>query len=152
MLNELATIWNQLVETYEALEAVLDEIPDARLDWRPAPEATTASEIIQHIARANITYANIMQTGESGVRPQIQPGLARQAIVERVRTSHDRVRDVYESLPLDRLHAPCADDWAPFGPSVPGPLDALWFAHLMLRHTAYHVGQLNYIVLLNSGV
>jgi hypothetical protein len=31
---------------------------------------------------------------------------------------------------------------------VAGPLDSLWFAHQMVRHTAYHLGQVNYLHLL----
>lgn len=148
MLEELRSVWGQLTEIYDALDAVLAEIPNERLDWRPSPHATTAGFLAQHIGRANITYANLMQTGERGQRYEAEPGLSRAAILERLRLSRERVRAVFETLPLDRLHAPCADAWPGLGPAVEGPLDALWFARLMVSHSAYHVGQLNYISLL----
>jgi hypothetical protein len=34
---------------------------------------------------------------------------------------------------------------------VLGPLDALWFCNQIVRHTAYHLGQINYILLLLEG-
>ena len=152
MLDELKPIWGQLVEIYDALDAVMAEIPDARLYWKPSERATTAGYLAQHIGRANITYANMMQTGERGWRYEPEPGLPREAVMERVRMSRERVLAVFDTLPLDRLHARCADDWAGLGPVVEGPLDALWFARLMVSHSAYHVGQLNYISLLLEGV
>jgi hypothetical protein len=145
MLDELKPIWRQLVEVYDALDAVMAEIPDERLDWKPSEHATTAGYLAQHVGRANITYANVMRTGERGWRFEAEPGLPREAIVERVRMSREHVRAVFDALAPDRLHAPCADDWAGLGPVVEGPLDALWFAGLMVSHSAYHVGQLNYI-------
>jgi hypothetical protein len=151
MLEELKPVWRQLQEIYDALDAVMRAIPDGRLDWKPAPAATTAGYLAQHIARANITYSNIMESGERGRRFEAEPGIPREAVLERVRMSRDRVLAVFDTLPLERLHAPCADDWAGLGPVVEGPLDALWFARLMVSHSAYHVGQLNYISLLLEG-
>jgi hypothetical protein len=91
-----------------------------------------------------------MQTGERGRRFEAEPGLSREAVMERVNMSREHVRAVFDTLPPDRLHAPCADDWATLGPVVPGPLDALWFAYQMITHAAYHLGQINYIVLLGG--
>lgn len=143
MLEELTPIWRQLTEVYDALDAVMAEIPNERLYWKPSPRATTAGFLAQHIGRANITYANLMQTGERGQRFEPEAGLSRDVVMDRVRMSRERVLLVFDTLPLDRLHAPCADDWAGLGPVVEGPLDALWFARLMVSHSAYHVGQIN---------
>jgi hypothetical protein len=35
--------------------------------------------------------------------------------------------------------------------SPAGPLDALWFAGQMVRHSVYHPGQINYILRLLKG-
>lgn len=145
MIDKLKPIWRQLAEVYDALEAVMADIPDGALDWKPSSNATTAGFIAQHIGRANITYANLMQTGGREPRYEIAPGISRAAIMERVRTSRECVLAVFDTLPPDRLCAICADEWAGLGPSAEGPLDALWFARLMVSHSAYHVGQLNYI-------
>jgi hypothetical protein len=39
----------------------------------------------------------------------------------------------------------------PLGPEVQGPLDAMWFAQQIVRHSAYHLGQINYILRLLEG-
>ena len=51
----------------------------------------------------------------------------------------------------ERLRQIRADRWGPLGPEVPGPLDALWFALQMMRHSAYHLGQINVYLLLLEG-
>ena len=64
-------------------------------------------------------------------------------------------------LSHDRIHAEdCADCETRQGYvqritkslSVQGPLDAMWFAQQIVRHSAYHLGQINYILLLLEGM
>ncbi|HEY3414111.1 MAG TPA: DinB family protein [Armatimonadota bacterium] len=148
MIEELKPVWKQFVETYDALNAVLEEIPDARLHWNPTPANPSAAAVAFHIARGNIAYANRMETGDSGERPTFYQDISRAALKAVIDESLDRVRTVFRDLPPKRLHAVCATDWEPLGPVVKGHQDALWFAMQIVRHTAYHVGQLNYISLM----
>ena len=148
MIEELKPVWKQLVETNDALKAVLEEIPDERLHWNPTPDNPSAAEIAFHIARGNIAYANRMETGDSGDRPTFYPEISRGGLNAVINESLDRVRTVFHGLPPKRLHAVCATNWEPLGPVVEGNQDALWFAMQIVRHTAYHVGQLNFISLM----
>jgi hypothetical protein len=145
MLSELQWVYRQLEETYDSLRWVMAEIPDERLWWRPAPTAPAAGWIVQHIAGAITVYGNVMLAGRRGPRQEIEEGLERGALMDRVDLSLKEARAVFERVLPETLHAACSDGWAPMGPRVEGPLDALWFAQQMVRHTAYHVGQLNYI-------
>ncbi|HEY3269336.1 MAG TPA: DinB family protein [Armatimonadota bacterium] len=152
MIEELRPVYQQLEETYDALRAVLEEIPDDRLDWRPAKGMLSASELTQHIARANRTYGRVIFAEPKGDRPPWVQGLGRSELLERVEASLTLAREDFEAITPERLHAPCADHWGPFVIPVQGPLDTLWFAINMVRHTAYHVGQLNtYSLLLEGG-
>ena len=148
MIEDLKPVWKQFVETYDALHAVLKEIPDERLHWHPTPENSSAAEIAFHIARGNIAYANRMETGDSGERPTYHSDITRAGLKAVIDQSLDRVRTVFRDLPPERLHAVCATDWEPLGPVVKGNQDALWFARQIVRHTAYHAGQLTYISLM----
>lgn len=66
-------------------------------------------------------------------------------LVARLDESRERVLEVFEAMTDESLTRPCADDWTPLDDDcvVEGPLDALWFALQVVRHTAYHLGQLN---------
>lgn len=148
MVEALKPVWKQFVETYAALDAVLIEIPDERLHWIPSANCTSPAWVTFHIARGNISYANHMVTGDGGDRPVFDPNVSRDGLKALLATSLDRVRTVFHDLPPERLHAVCATDWEPLGPVVKGNQDALWFAMQMVRHSAYHLGQLNYIALM----
>ena len=68
MTPELEPVWKQWVETDCALRDALAQVPDDRLTWRPGPGTNTVAGIVQHIARANLAYANVMTHGETGER------------------------------------------------------------------------------------
>ena len=143
MIPELEPIWRQLTETDEALREALAQVPDDRLIWRPAPGANSVAVIVQHIARANLGYANIMEVGERGERWELEEGPGRARLLERLGQSMERVRETFERMTPEALERTCATDWNPLGPEVAGPLDAFWFALQMVRHSAYHLGQIN---------
>lgn len=145
-MNEaLKPVWKQFVETHNALIAILNEISDERMHWSPTPANWTPARIATHIAGGNVHYANLMETGESGENLAVGPHAKRAELLNLLDRSLDRVRTVLRDLPPERLRAVCATDWEPLGRVVKGDHDALWFAMQMVRHTAYHVGQLTYI-------
>ena len=150
MISEVEPNWKQFAETYDALRLALAEVPDDRLHWKPGPQATTVSEITQHIARANRRYAAMID-GSAVTRPPLEEAPDRTRLLQLLAESEERVWRVFEALPAEDLHRKRADDWNPLGPDVEGPLDALWFAGQMVRHSAYHLGQINYILRLLEG-
>lgn len=150
MIPDLEPVWKQFEETYDALRAALAELPDERLGWKPCPTASMALGIVAHIIRANRRYSTLAAGGDIPAgAPEQFPGRAQ--MMERLAESEAYVRGVFEQLSADDLKRVCAEDWAPLGPEVAGPLDALWFCHQIVRHTAYHLGQINYILLLLEG-
>jgi uncharacterized damage-inducible protein DinB len=151
VISELEPVWKQLGETYDALREALAEVPDERLAWRPGPAANTVALIVQHIARANIRYANMMERSDRGVPWELEESPGRQRLVERLDESERQVRETFERMTPEALRQTRADRWGPLGPEVRGPLDALWFAMQMVRHSAYHLGQINVYLLVWEG-
>jgi uncharacterized damage-inducible protein DinB len=148
MLPELEPVWKQFQETYAAVREALAVVPDDRLAWRPAAEATSVARITQHIARANLAYSNSIEGLPRDRRWEIDENAGRELILQRLTESEERVRACLEGITANELRRSRAEEWAPLGPRVAGPLDALWFAQQMVRHSAYHLGQINYIHLL----
>jgi uncharacterized damage-inducible protein DinB len=148
---ELKPIWQQFVETYDALREALAQVPDDRMTWRPGPAANTAAWIVQHAIRANTVYASFMEHGERGAPWEIEERASRERLLERLEQSETRVRECFERMTPALLAQTRAERWGPLGPEVEGPLDARWFALQMVRHSAYHLGQLNVYLLLWEG-
>jgi len=151
MISELEPVWRQLQETYAALRDALAQVPDERLHWQPGPSAKPVSWMMQHTSRGNLTYAQFMEQGNVGPRPEIEPTPSRQLLLDRLADSEQSVRQTFERMTSDGLRQARADGWAPLGPEVEGPLDAHWFALQMVRHSAYHLGQINVYLLMWEG-
>jgi uncharacterized damage-inducible protein DinB len=150
MIRELEPVWKQFGETYDALRQALAEVPDERLHWKPGPQATTVAGITQHITRGNRAYASMID-GRRDDRGAVEEAPDRARLLELIAESEARVRSVFDALPAEDLRRKRADHWGPLGPRVEGPLDALWFAQQIVRHSAYHLGQINYILRLLEG-
>src|SRR5437879_4195544 len=148
MTPELEPIWQQLVETDDALRDALARMPDDRLAWRPGAGAKTVAAIVQHIARAILGYANVMEYGEPGHRWEPEESPSRARLLQRLDDSMRRARETFDRMTAEALRQARADRWAPLGPEVQGPLNALWFAMQMVRHSAYHLGQINVYLLM----
>jgi uncharacterized damage-inducible protein DinB len=148
MIPELGPIWKQLDETYEAIRQVLAEVSDERLSWRPGTRANSVAGIIQHLARANVRYASMIDTGRPGPGIELIESPARELLLQRLEESQKRVQETFEQLTPAGLRQVRADGWRPLGLPVEGPLDSLWFAMQMVRHSAYHLGQMNVYVLM----
>jgi uncharacterized damage-inducible protein DinB len=151
MIGELEPVWKQFQETYHALRLALAEVPDERLHWRPGPAANSVAGIVQHTARANIRYAEVMEAGQRGERWEVEESPPRDRLLERLAESERHVQGTFERMTPEVLCQPRADRWNPLGPEVLGPLDTLWFAHQIVRHSAYHLGQVNVYLLLLEG-
>lgn len=144
MIETLQPVWKQFTETYQDLRLALARVPDNALTWSPGGEARSVAHLVQHIASANLLYVRVMEFRE----PEewaFQPAPSRAWLEERLDESEAQVREVFESMTPELLERYCAADWTPLSEEnlVGGGLTALWFALQVLRHTAYHLGQLN---------
>ena len=81
--------------------------------------------------------------------PEAQPGPA--ACSSGWTTLRQQVHATLSRMTPDTLGQARADGWDPLGPEVAGPLDGLWFALQMVRHSAYHLGQLNVLLIVWEG-
>lgn len=153
MHQALEPALRQLEETCEAVHISLRSAGAARLAWKPAPHLPTFAMIVEHIASGNLAYATAI--GPVNVRRcwELDPSPSMEWLVERLDESLATARRTLEGVTDDNLHLSRADDWCPNCEEqvIQGPLDALWFAMQMARHTAYHLGQLNmYLQLMES--
>jgi uncharacterized damage-inducible protein DinB len=151
MVSELEPIWQQFIETYDALRQALSEVPDDRLTWRPGPNANSVAGIVQHVAGSNLLYARMMASGDYGPRREPEENRDRGHLSERLQESEQIVRETFERMTPEALPQPRADRWNPLGPEVEGPFNAHWFALQIVRHSAYHLVQLNVYLLLMEG-
>lgn len=145
MIDQLKPIWQQSQETYACIRMLIDKAPAERLHWVPGPEMWSISYIVQHIARANRVYSTVME-GKEPVRPPFLDAPGKAELGEILDRSEEFVADAFERIGSEDLTARRADDWSPLGVDVEGPLNGLWFALQIVRHNAYHAGQISYIL------
>jgi len=152
MIDELRPVWKQFEETYVALRDSLAAVPDDALAWRPGRQAVSVAHIVQHVASANSHYASRMDGVERERGGEYEDEPSRAWLVERLNESERRVREAFERVTSDTLRRHCAHEWRPLNeePPVRGPLDVLWFALQTVRHSAYHLGQVNLYLLLRD--
>jgi uncharacterized damage-inducible protein DinB len=143
MIPELEAVWTQFTETYAALRRSLEAIPDDRLHWRPAPAAMTVAEITQHVIDANRRLINrLLGDGAPGALVEDVPGQER--LLEQLEEGERRVEAALAQLTAEDLCRRSDGRWSPIGDlEVHGVRDGRWFAYQMVRHTAYHLGQID---------
>ena len=149
MIPELLPVFKRWDETRAAINDWLAQFPDDRFAWRPAPHATTAAEIVAHVARAERIYSFVARgLPFERITPPVHDGVTALAALD---WSSGFVREAFEATTPETLALARSDDWRPFGPIVEGPLTSLWFLEQMTRHDAYHLGQLWYLSLMLEG-
>ncbi|MES4792959.1 MAG: hypothetical protein C4321_08200, partial [Chloroflexota bacterium] len=157
MIAELEPIWKQLNETYESLRHALAHVPEERLNWQPGPTTNSVSVIVQHIVRANLRYASFLGGPDPGLQHRRREDLATPEHAgerrERARLddSERSLKATLERVTPDALRAIHAGEWYPLDSHAVGPLDGFWFVLQMVRHSAYHLGQINLYLLLIEG-
>ncbi len=154
MIPTLNPIFRQLEETYDAVRISIELAGESQLGWKPALNANTFAEVAEHIASANLTYATVI--GPTNVQRKWEFELAPTTswVLARLDESLATAKSTIEGVTDDNLHESRSDDWCPNCDEqlIQGPLDALWFVQQMVRHTAYHLGQLNlYLRLMGIG-
>lgn len=152
MLDTLKPVWKQFEETYQDLRYALAAVSDDDLTWSPGGEARSVAGLIQHIASANFLYMRILEGDMREHTWEFQDAPTRTWLEERLDESERDVQEVFDAITAGSLAYPRADDWSPLSDVnlVVGPLDGLWFALQAVRHTAYHLGQLNVYLLMRT--
>ena len=149
MIAELLPVYKRWEETRAAINDWLAQFPDDRFAWRPAPHATTAAEILAHVARAERNYAFTARgLPFERITPSVHDGSTALTALD---WSAGFVREAFEAMTPETLVIVRADEWNPLGPKVEGPLTSLWFLEQMTRHGAYHLGQLWYLSMMLEG-
>jgi uncharacterized damage-inducible protein DinB len=143
VVETLLPIRMQFGETCDALRQALAALPDERLLWQPAPEASSVATMLQDIARTSEVYAYLIEHGEWGPSTELEERPSRERLLERLTESERGVYEAFERMTPERLRQKRADRWWAFGKPAEGPLDALWFAMEIVRHASYHLGQIN---------
>jgi hypothetical protein len=145
MIPALRPILRQLEETYDAARISIESAGESGLGWRPAPHARTFAEIAEHIASGNLTYATMIGPADVKRTWQLDPSPTKEWLLARIDESLVAARRTLAGVTEENQHDSRADEWCPNceEQEVTGPLDALWFAQQMVRHTAYHLGQMN---------
>jgi uncharacterized damage-inducible protein DinB len=154
MIPTLIPIFQQLEETCDAVRISIDQAGESGFGWKPASNAKTFAEIAEHIASANLTYATFIGPADVKRTWVIDPSPTKEWLLARLDESLDTARQTIAGVTEENLHDSRCDDWCPNCDEqlIEGPLDALWFAQQMVRHTAYHLGQLNlYLRLMGIG-
>jgi hypothetical protein len=151
MVRELETVWQQFAGTYEAFRRLLAAVPEDRLTWRAGPEATSVAWIVQHVTNTNRSDARMLERGERGEDDDYVENPRRRLLLERLESSEQCVRDAFERMRREDLREFRLDRGHPLGPVEEGPLDAFWFALQVVRHTAYHLGQIKLYLLIWDG-
>lgn len=146
MIPILQPVYQRWDETQISLLDCLSQFPADRYRWHPGPKASCAGDILLHIARGETGYAR-MALGQP--REPLEAAVADHASALAVlQTAADRARDAFERLTEADLEQVVAEVWHPLSTKVEGPMTPLWFLEQMIRHKAYHLGQLWYISLL----
>src|SRR5262249_51044385 len=144
VIPTLLPLWKRWQETHEALLDCLEQFPEDRFHWQPAPTAASAASILVHIARGETVYALQIAPGATGP-PELSYSAQNEAIALQrraelaasVTSREDAARllqaaagfaiQVAKELREEDLERVLADDWNPLGPEVEGPLNVLWF-------------------------
>ena len=111
------------------------------------------AEVAEHIASANLTYAAVVGPADVRRKWEFDPAPSIDWLFTKLDSSLAVSREVLEGVTAENLTESRENDWCPNCEEqlIQGPLDALWFAMQMVRHTAYHLGQLNlYLRLLEA--
>src|SRR5690349_12804921 len=140
MIPALRPIFRHLEETYEAVRISIESAGERGLGWTPSPDAPTFARITEHIASANHTYATVIGPADVRRTWEYDSSPTREWLLARLDESLATARQTIAGVTEENLYDSRADDWCPNcdEQEIQGPLDALWFAQQMVRHTAYH--------------
>lgn len=120
------------------LLAALEDLPQAALDWVPAPGANSLAALVVHTAGAEHYLIGDCVAGEPSDRDRDAEfraaGLSAEALRQRLDDSLAYIRQVLKRLTLDDLAA--LRPW----PRLNAQVTVGWLLAHLLAHTAIHAG------------
>ena len=127
------------------LVLVLDEMPEADVNWKPSPETRSILEELRHVVGGDLWWQDILG-GEAAARgrkpsPEQQPALCPDVPstlrrLEEERESTLRIPERMTDADLDAPGPPQADR---------GTYTMEEYFHWLAQHDAWHAGQIAYV-------
>lgn len=118
---------------YEAAK----HVPADKADWKPHENATSAQDIVDHIAWANNFFGSMIK-GETPSKPEDQEKVGYEQSLERFKQSCKDLADVVSKVPDDQLDVTRDMPWG-----------QTWKIKALLMsggiHIGYHWGQIGYL-------
>jgi uncharacterized damage-inducible protein DinB len=113
----------------------LDFIPDDKLDWKPTPEAKSALEVANEIARSFQGGISWLETEKWGA--EYSPATTRDGVKSAIKKSSEEYAQKLRAFPEERL--------SEVHESPMGPMSTQFTVSLALIDVTHHHGQIKYI-------
>jgi len=113
----------------------LDFIPDDKLDWKPSPEAKSAMEIANEIARSFQGGSSWLETKKWGA--EYIPATTRDAVKDAIKKSSEEYAQKLREFPENQL--------SEIHESPMGQMTYQFVVSLALIDVTHHHGQIKYI-------
>jgi len=151
MLQDLSPTARQLTETFSVFRETIAGFPPGALDRQFGGRSQSVTDIVSHVVAAQHRYDSLIRkTSDSPPSVPTLPSPATNlALCGALDLAVEEALACLEAVTPDTLHDPLAYTWGDWVADSSGnPLDARWFAGQMLRHAAYHLGQVNVYALM----
>lgn len=137
-ITSLAAGWTNAAR--DRFLKTLAAVPDDKLDWSPAPDATTARQIAAHCAGAARYFLPVLR-GEAPPSEEATyaPDVPREHLIDEINASSDAMIAAIESLPDSRLDEIVDLPWDKMPLAVVAMLPA--------GHLDEHAAQIDYLQL-----
>lgn len=126
------TVLTLFEETAQVFLFNLDFIPDDKLSWKPAPDAKSVLEIINHLAEFLNSISSRLESQDAEFVPAANRSQAKQVLAR----SAERFASAVHGATAQALGAKFRDDM---------PLTLGWMATAATLDTIHHAGQIAYI-------
>jgi len=125
----------QIQQEWMTTVKVLEAIPEARKDWKPAPDSRSAWELAVHLCRSDIWFLNGILTHDFSPGPQDAPAPTVSGLIDWYK--HEMPKMLEQVLAMDAARLAAVVDF--YGMKMPNAHFLVWQA----THNAHHRGQLS---------
>lgn len=145
MIPELSTPAQQLRETFRLFQKAVGEVPETLLNQNFGGKTRSVAAIVGHVIAAQTRYETLVQNGiDGGEIPTVEfPIVSHATLVDALEQSLAGGLRCLENVAASEVGKPLAQWWGVWvGGKEETALDVTWFAAQMVRHAAYHCGQI----------
>lgn len=125
----------QIQQEWMTTVKVLESIPEARKDWKPASDSRSAWDLAVHICRSDVWFLNGVLTHSFAPGPQDAPATTVAGLVEWYK--QQMPKHLEQVLAMDGAKLAAEVDF--FGMKMPDAHFLVW----QVAHNAHHRGQLS---------